>query len=159
MKTIKASQAIWCYRGVLLQVLNAVQDDTKLVSILYRTHKSLSPAHKINSLYAFDALSRAARSQVSKHNLVGDLNTEPGNCATFLLKIEGVLDGLIRDMVTTKHAEAKVSSRSFVFTDADITRGLRRWHSGLPRPMRPATRHRATEWPPSIAGPLTSCDV
>jgi protein NRD1 len=90
-------------------VLCVPQDDTQLVSILYRTHKQLSAASKINSLYAFDALARAARSQVNKHNMAGDLNTEPGNCATFLLKVEGVLDGLFQDMLKVNHPEAKVS--------------------------------------------------
>lgn len=79
------------------------------MSILYRTHKSLSPASKIHSLYTFDALARAARSYTTKHSQTGDLNTEPGNCATFLLKVEGVLDGLFRDMLRTDHPDAKVS--------------------------------------------------
>lgn len=103
----------------------SAQYDTKLVSILYRTHKSLSPASKIHSLYAFDALARAARSQVNKHNLTGDLNTEPGNCATFLLKIEGVLDGLFQDMLSTKHPEAKVSFGLLLSTNhVAVTAGL-----------------------------------
>lgn len=91
-------------------------------------HKSLSPAHKINSLYAFDALSRAARSQVNKHSLTGDLNTEPGNCATFLLKIEGVLDGLFQDMLKADHPEAKVSSLCSAPTDRIFIQGLLRVH-------------------------------
>lgn len=99
------------------------------MSILYRTHKSLSPSNKINSLYAFDALARAARSQVNKHNLTGDLNTEPGNCATFLLKLEGVLDGLFQDMLSTKHPEAKVSPVLFYPTDWVVVQGLLRVRS------------------------------
>ena len=84
-----------------------IQHDTQLVSILYRTHKSLSTAAKVPSLYTFDALARAARSQVNKHNLTVD--SEHGNCATFLLKMEGVLDGLFQDMITTGSTESKVS--------------------------------------------------
>ena len=79
------------------------------MSILYRTHKSLPPASRINSLYAFDALSRAARSQANKQNLVADINTKPGNAATFLLKIDGILDGLFLDMLSLDHPDAKVS--------------------------------------------------
>ena len=86
------------------------QNDTQLVSILYRTHKSLPIAGKISSLYAFDALARAARSKVTKHNLTADVNSEKGNCATFLLRIEAVLDGLFQDMVVTGNAETKVKS-------------------------------------------------
>lgn len=41
--------------------------------------------------------------------MTGTLDTEPGNCATFLLKLEGVLDGLVQDMFTSKVPEAKVS--------------------------------------------------
>lgn len=66
----------------------------------------------MSSLYAFDALARAARSKVTKYNLMGDVNAEKGNCATFLLKIEGVLDGLIHDMVVTGTSETKVSFSS-----------------------------------------------
>lgn len=83
--------------------------DTQLVSSLYRTHKTLPPASKSSSLYAFDALARAARNQVNKRNITGDLTTKPGNCATFLLKMEGVLDGFFQDMMTVDLPEAKVS--------------------------------------------------
>jgi len=76
---------------------------------MYRTHKGLPAASKISSLYAFDALARAARSQVTKHGISGDIYTQPGNCATFLLKLEGVLDGLFQDMVASASSEAKVS--------------------------------------------------
>ncbi|TCD71753.1 hypothetical protein EIP91_005519 [Steccherinum ochraceum] len=82
-----------------------MQHDTQLVSILYRTHKSLPPASKIHSLYVFDALARSARSQVNKQNLTAD--SDSGNAATFLLKVDGVLDGLFQDMVTIDHPEAK----------------------------------------------------
>lgn len=112
-------RCITCYGHgiILIAVLSATpsrfcvcsQNDTQLVSILYRTHKSLPPAAKIHSLYAFDALSRAARSQVNKQSLTGDISTVPGNSATFLLKVDGVLDGLIQDMVTLGHPDAKVS--------------------------------------------------
>ncbi len=70
-----------------------------MVSILYRTHRGLSASAKVWSLYAFDALARAARHQVNKNHVVADVNAEQGNCATFLLKIQGVLDGLFRDLV------------------------------------------------------------
>lgn len=85
------------------------QNDTQLVSIMYRTHKSLPIANKVSSLYAFDSLARAARGKVTKHNLTGDINSEKGNCATFLLKIEGVLDGLFQDMTKSEIPEGKVS--------------------------------------------------
>lgn len=78
------------------------------MSILYRTHKTLTPARKVHSLYVFDSLSRAARHQVDKQGLSAKLNSEHGNSATFLLKVEGVLDGLIQDMAATG-PETKVS--------------------------------------------------
>jgi protein NRD1 len=92
-----------------------LQHDTKLVAILYRTHKSLSSSAKVSSLYAFDALARAARSYATKRGITGDLNSSIGNAATFLLKVEGVLDGLFQDMTTLDNAEAKVSGRSIQF--------------------------------------------
>ena len=92
-----------------LQYINLLQADTQLVSILYRTHKSLRGSAKISSLYAFDALCRAARQQVVKKNLTGDINAEKGDCATFLLKVETVLDGLFQDILSSGVPEAKVS--------------------------------------------------
>lgn len=89
-----------------------LQDDAKLVAILYRTHKSLPNSAKVSSLYAFDALARAARSAVTKNAITGDLNSEKGNAATFLLKIEGVLDGLFQDMIAIGNPEAKVSHKN-----------------------------------------------
>ncbi|CAK5267655.1 unnamed protein product [Mycena citricolor] len=44
--------------------LKSMADDTQLVSILFRTHKSLQSAAKISSLYVFDALARAAHNGV-----------------------------------------------------------------------------------------------
>ena len=80
------------------------------MSILYRTHKSLPASSKISSLYVFDALCRAARSQVVKKNLTGTVDSEKGNCATFLLKIDSVLDGLFQDILSSGIPEAKVSA-------------------------------------------------
>ena len=80
-----------------------------MVSILYRTHKGLSTSGKTWSLYAFDALARAARHQVNKNHINGD--SMHGNSATFLRKIEGVLDGLFQDMVATGTDDLKVRSQ------------------------------------------------
>lgn len=63
----------------------------------------------MSSLYVFDALSRAARHHVNKQGLTGDMNSMEGNCATFLLKVEGVLEGLFQDMIMVGSSEAKVS--------------------------------------------------
>lgn len=98
-----------CLTLTNIPFLSYSQNDTQLVSILYRTHKSLPTPAKVSSLYAFDSLARAARSKVTKHNLTGDINSEKGNCATFLLKVEGVLDGLFQDMLTSGSTESKVS--------------------------------------------------
>ncbi|KAG1740035.1 hypothetical protein EDB19DRAFT_1709923, partial [Suillus lakei] len=91
--------------------LKSVEHDTKLVAILYRTHKSLSSTAKVSSLYAFDALARAARSYATKRGITGDINSNTGNAATFLLKVEGVLDGLFQDMIALDNAEAKEKTK------------------------------------------------
>lgn len=75
---------------------------------MYRTHKTLAPACKVSGLYAFDALARAARSYANKHKQASDPKSDKGNCATFLLKMEGVLDGLFKDMLSLRNEEAKV---------------------------------------------------
>jgi hypothetical protein len=84
-----------------------LQQDTQLVSAMYRSHKMLPASCKISSLYVFDALARAARQQVIKHNLSERQAT--GNCATFLSKVAGVLEGLFQDLLATGPPEAKVS--------------------------------------------------
>jgi len=76
--------------------------------VLYRTHRSLEAPSKISSLYIFDALARAAKSYVVKHNVTGDVFTQPGNAATFLLKIGGVVEGVFQDMMSVDSQEAKV---------------------------------------------------
>ncbi|KAJ3933136.1 MAG: hypothetical protein NXY57DRAFT_1000000 [Lentinula lateritia] len=91
--------------------MKLMKDDTRLVSILYRTHKSLSATAKVSSLYIFDALARAAKHQVNKQNLSGDINAPEGNCATFLLKLQGILDGLFKDMVLSGTFEAKEKTK------------------------------------------------
>lgn len=79
--------------------------------MLYRTHKSLLlAASKISSLYVFDALCRAAKSQAVKNNITGDIFTQPGNAATFLLKAGGVVEGVFQDMVASGSSESKVRS-------------------------------------------------
>lgn len=83
------------------------QNDVQMVSMLYRTHKSLQPQSKVPSLYAFDALARAARSHALKHGFSGDAPT--GNSATFLLKLEAILEGLFQDVVGSGVSEVKVS--------------------------------------------------
>ncbi|EIN09505.1 hypothetical protein PUNSTDRAFT_112962 [Punctularia strigosozonata HHB-11173 SS5] len=91
--------------------LKCMEDDTQLVSILYRRHKSLPVDKKIHGLYAFNALACAARHKVNKHGITGDINAEKGNCATFLLKLDGVLDGLFKDMLATGNSECKEKTK------------------------------------------------
>jgi len=93
------------------------------VSILYRTHKSLPPSAKVSSLYIFDALCRAARHQAHKQGIVGDINSPTGNCATFLLKVEGVLEGLFQDMIAIGTSESKVRYITQIFTQGWLLAG------------------------------------
>lgn len=78
--------------------------------MLYRTHKSLSTSAKVNSLYVFDAIARAAKSQVNKKSLSADRHTGKGNAATFLSKLQAVLDGLFQDMAAISSSSTKVSN-------------------------------------------------
>ncbi|KAG6825500.1 hypothetical protein H0H92_003487 [Tricholoma furcatifolium] len=103
---VRSPMVFWNVASRLLDI----QNDTQLVSILYRTHKALPPSAKVPSLYVFDALSRAAKSHVNKHGTSGTDATQ-GNCSTFLSKIEGVLDGLVQDMMTVESSEAKEKTR------------------------------------------------
>lgn len=86
---------------------------------MFRTHRTLSPAGKVNSLYVFDALARAARSQINKHRLVPPSDPSQGNCATFIVKVEGVLDSLWQDLLSTRDETLKVSLASLT----DVTAG------------------------------------
>ncbi|KAJ8095249.1 hypothetical protein PM082_010472 [Marasmius tenuissimus] len=91
--------------------MKLMEEDTQLVSILYRTHKSLSSSAKISSLYVFDALARAAKHQVNKQNLTGNINSSKGNSATFLLRVEGILEGLFREVIAAKSPELKEKAK------------------------------------------------
>lgn len=103
----------------------ALQHDTQLVSTLYRTHKSLPATNKVSSLYVFDAISRAARNHANKKRQT--VASEKANCATFLLKLEGILDGLFGDMFSLENEipESKVScSLQFLCPDYRFFRGI-----------------------------------
>ena len=75
---------------------------------MYRTHKALPSSNKVSSLYVFDAVARAMK-QASKSK---SIKTEAGQGTptTFLLKLEGVLDGLFNDLSAVSDIpELKVS--------------------------------------------------
>ncbi|PVF92806.1 hypothetical protein CPB86DRAFT_159464 [Serendipita vermifera] len=93
--------------------MKSLKHDTKLVSILYRTHKSLPKSQKVSSLYVFDALARAAKHQANKHSLpVKEAAAgQPGNAGTFLFKLEGILEGLIEDMIAVDTPETTEKTR------------------------------------------------
>ncbi|KIM34112.1 hypothetical protein M408DRAFT_90756 [Serendipita vermifera MAFF 305830] len=93
--------------------MKALKHDTKLVSMLYRTHKSLPTSQKVSSLYVFDALARAAKHQANKRSLpIKEIGSDkPGNAGTFLFKLEGILDGLVEDMVAVGTPEATEKTR------------------------------------------------
>ena len=80
-----------------------LQHDTQMVSILYRTHKSLPNSCKVSSLYVFDALARSAKQQANKQN--------DAKAASFLSKLGGVVDGLYRGMQDPDIPEGKVSKQ------------------------------------------------
>jgi len=100
---------------LIASALICSQNDTQIVTTLYRTHKTLPQSSKVSSLYVFDALARGARRQVTRLNLVADLKSPKGNCATFLLRLEGVLDSVFRDMISSGTDSGKVSSRTISF--------------------------------------------
>jgi len=93
----------------LIIPLYFAQNDTELVLALFKTHKGLAPSQKVSSLYVFDALVRAAHSYVVKHSVVADSAPGKGNAATFLAKIEGIVEGLFEDMISSGAPEAQVS--------------------------------------------------
>ncbi|KZT56810.1 hypothetical protein CALCODRAFT_302254 [Calocera cornea HHB12733] len=96
------------------QCMKSIEHDTQLVSLLYRTHKSLPTGQKVSSLYVFDALARAARHAVNKHNITVDPMGTKGNCATFLNKVEGVLDSLVDDMLSSGQKELREKTKKIL---------------------------------------------
>ncbi|KAH7326892.1 hypothetical protein B0J17DRAFT_221746 [Rhizoctonia solani] len=84
--------------------------DTQMISLMYRTHKGLPTPSKVSSLYVFDSVARAAYRTKTKKGLVADLNST-GNAASFLVRLEGMLDGLVEDMLTNGPPEAKEKTR------------------------------------------------
>ncbi|KAG1746544.1 uncharacterized protein EDB91DRAFT_99402 [Suillus paluster] len=96
------------FENTLKDVVNAKRLSASKMTKL--TEIAMNSA-KVSSLYAFDALARAARNYATKRGITGDLNSSTGNAATFLLKVEGVLDGLFQDMITLDNAEAKEKTK------------------------------------------------
>ncbi|KAH9913977.1 uncharacterized protein BXZ73DRAFT_55248 [Epithele typhae] len=94
--------------------MKSVENDTQVVSILYRTHKALPSASKGASLYAFDALARAARHQANKKRLVFDPRAVKGNSVTFLRKLEGILEGFFQDVVDVGSADLREKAKKIL---------------------------------------------
>lgn len=103
--------------------LTSLQNDTQMVSIIFRTHKGLSTTSKISSLYVFDALARAARDAIDKKKVIADPTSATGNCATFLLKLEGILESFVQDLLGTKSIEVKVSIISLPLESSNCSCG------------------------------------
>ena len=82
----------------------------------------------------FDALVRAAHGYVVKHSVVADSTPGKGNAATFLAKIEGIVEGLFEDMISSGAPEAQVSS-----------------------PIQCYSYPSTTELPPSLVSPALGC--
>ena len=59
-----------------------------------------------------DALARAARHRANKQGLTGNARSGHGDCATFLSKLEAVLEGVFYDMISSAGSEGKVSDAS-----------------------------------------------
>ncbi|KZT41715.1 hypothetical protein SISSUDRAFT_1042519 [Sistotremastrum suecicum HHB10207 ss-3] len=91
-----------------------MENDSQMVSIMFRTHRSLSASGKVSSLYAIDALARNAKGAIEKKKVIADPNSPTGNCATFLLKLEGVLESIIQDMISTGTPEAKEKTKKIL---------------------------------------------
>jgi len=74
-----------------------------LVTGLYKAHMAAKDSsQKINSLYVFDNIARAARSAAKKNNQsIKELAPDkPGNAGSLLFKMQGILDSIIQDMVS-----------------------------------------------------------
>ncbi|KDN47773.1 hypothetical protein RSAG8_03193, partial [Rhizoctonia solani AG-8 WAC10335] len=113
LKVVVTSKRLSSSKMVALTEL-AVENmhlDTQMISLLYRTHKGLPTPNKISSLYVFDSIARAAYRTKSKKGLVADLNNSAGNAASFLIRLEGMLDGLVDDMLAHGPPEAKEKTR------------------------------------------------
>ncbi|CAE6499364.1 unnamed protein product [Rhizoctonia solani] len=112
LKTVVTSKRLSSSKMAALTEL-AVENmhlDTQMISLMYRTHKGLPTVNKISSLYVFDSVARAAHRTKSKRGLVADLNST-GNAASFLVRLEGMLDGLVEDMLANGPPEAKEKCR------------------------------------------------
>ncbi|KAL1666685.1 hypothetical protein GGF50DRAFT_112958 [Schizophyllum commune] len=88
--------------------MQLLEHDAQLVSILARTHKSLSGSHKIFSLYVIDSVARAARSKAKKEGSAGS-SSSGGNASSFLTKLQTVLNEVFREMVSGGVPEGKSS--------------------------------------------------
>lgn len=95
--------------NVIVPLIAPLQFDAQLVSALYRTHKALPNSSKISSLYVFDALARAAKHQAVKRNY--PVNVDKGNPATFMLKLEGILEDFFVDLCAATSTVPEIKAR------------------------------------------------
>ncbi|WWC96288.1 hypothetical protein V866_003155 [Kwoniella sp. B9012] len=84
------------------QAIELVAEDYQLVTTFFKLNASLPPASqsRISSLYVFDAIARAAKSDVNK-GIGTQVNKErgKGTQAGLLLKLEGVVDSWIEGLL------------------------------------------------------------
>lgn len=91
-----------------------VQDDAHLVSQLFRVHKKATPAQKISSLFAIDALSRQCRSDVKKRESNGEAPQSKHSAQSFLSKVEVCVERIIDESLANGLPEHKVNSQLLV---------------------------------------------
>lgn len=84
-----------------------VQNDSHLVSTLFRIHKKAKPANKIWSFYVIDAISREMKSHAKKSK--GKEASGKGSSASFLQKMEICLDRIVTENLEKGLPEHRVS--------------------------------------------------
>ncbi|GAA5943553.1 Nrd1 complex RNA-binding subunit [Sporobolomyces koalae] len=102
--------------------LDNIQNDTALITLVYRHHKKAHPNHKLTSLYLVDAIARGAKSRLKKQQQAERTaaasttptddpppsTTEVGTDASFLKKLDGLLSKIVLDVwehAPTEHRE------------------------------------------------------
>ncbi|CUA69282.1 hypothetical protein RSOLAG22IIIB_08406 [Rhizoctonia solani] len=170
LKTVVTSKRLSSSKMATLTEL-AVENmhlDTQMISLLYRTHKGLPTPNKISSLYVFDSIARAAHRTKSKKGLVADLTSPSGNAASFLVRLEGMLDGLVEDMLAHGPPEAKEKTRKVLdiwtregtFPAGALKRLSERVSGSHANPQHPLVTHQGAQaqshTPPTPATPSSA---
>lgn len=96
-------------KAVVDTALACIKDDARIVSHVYRSHKSAAAPRKLGSFYAFDALARECRAVALRNPVTS--GPKDGTPSGMIEKFEVCLERIVDDSWNNGRPEHRVRSR------------------------------------------------